>query len=163
MPGMASGGQLQEDLFQTQTYGVQFIQLPATLDDGARQLGANVAAGQTLYREERAAFLRVPAQNAADAGHLFQALLSGPDPVVAAAVARQYLHGDRLRATQAAGQVLHRIGGDQFAFGDDDDALADGFDLGQDVRRKNDGVVARQTLDQVPGFDDLVGIETGGR
>ena len=46
---------------------------------------------------------------------------------------------------------------------DDDDALAGLRDLGKDVRAEDDRVIAGQLLDELPRFDDLLRIESGGR
>ena len=51
------GGELQEDVFQAQADGAQFVQVPAGVDHGAREVGADVAALQALDFEGQAAVL----------------------------------------------------------------------------------------------------------
>ncbi len=74
------------------------------------------------------------------------------------------LHFDvnSLAALELGGEVLRRIDGGNLALVDDDHAVTGHADFGQDVRGKNDGVRARQALDQVAHFDDLLGIEADG-
>jgi hypothetical protein len=67
----------------------------------------------------------------------------------------------RLRAAQAIGEIGDCVGGDQFAMADDDDLVAGVLDLGQDMSAEDDGVVAGEAADQLAGFDDLLGVETG--
>src|SRR5262249_42196555 len=45
---------------------------------------------------------------------------------------------------------------------DDDDTLAGVLDFAQDMRAENDRVFAREMLQQLADFDDLLGIETAG-
>ena len=79
-------------------------------------------------------------KHAADAGHLFQPLLHLP---ASSSPSRGITStDDGFGAAQPAGEILHRIRGHQLALGDDDDALAGLLDFGQNVRRKNNGVLA---------------------
>ena len=59
--------------------------------------------------------------------------------------------------------MLGRIDGDDFPFVDDHHAVARHAHFRQDVRRKNDRVISRETLDQMAYLDDLLGVETDGR
>ena len=142
-------GQLQEDIFQAEPDGAQLVQIPAGIDHGAGQVGANVAALQALHLEGQAAVLGFPRQHAADAGHLLQALLDLGRIERSVGGCHFQRHG--FGAAQAVGQVRHRIGGHQLALIDDDNALAGLFDFGQDVGAENDGVIAGQVLDQTRG------------
>src|ERR1019366_8459102 len=65
-------------------------------------------------------------------------------------------------AAQAVGQIGDRILSDQFALADDDDAFAGLLHLAQNVRAEDDGVLAREGLQQLADFDDLLGVETAG-
>ena len=159
-------GQLQEDLFQTHADRAQLIQVPAGLDHGARQLGADFAALQAFDGEADSfgRSLGFLVEHAADAG--------APAPACSGPWTGTGVGGRRSRgptstaticgAVQAAGQVLDGVGGHQLALGDDDDPLAHGFHFRQDVGGKNNGVVAGQAFDQLAGFEDLVRIEAGG-
>src|SRR2546430_806826 len=51
-------------------------------------------------------------------------------------------------------QVVESVVGDDLALRDDQRLLADGGDLGKDVGREHDGVLAGERLDQLPHFDD---------
>ncbi len=53
----SDAGQLQEDIFQAQADAAQLIQIPAGVDHGARQVGANLAALQALDFKAQAAVL----------------------------------------------------------------------------------------------------------
>ena len=79
------------------------------------------------------------------------------------AVAALHFHQHGLGAARPILQVVHRVGGHQLAFVDDDHLLAGLLDLGQDVRAQDDGVVARQAADQITRFVDLLGIQAGRR
>src|SRR6185437_904297 len=50
----------------------------------------------------------------------------------------------------------------QSAFIDDDDAVAEGFYLLENMRRKKDGLIFAQLPDHVANVDDLIRIETAG-
>ena len=60
-------------------------------------------------------------------------------------------------------QVGHRPVGDEPAFVDEEDAIADGLDLREDVRREDDRVVRAEPADQVAHLCLLIRIETGPR
>ena len=64
-----------------------------------------------------------------------------------------------MRSVSASG----RVDRDDLALVDDHHALAGLRDLGQDVRAQDDGVRARQPLDEVAGLHDLLRVEAGGR
>ena len=66
-------------------------------------------------------------------------------------------------AAQPGREVVGRVDGHDAAFVDDDDALTGLGDLGKDVRAQDDRVIAGEVLDQLPSFDDLLGVEAGGR
>ncbi len=68
-----------------------------------------------------------------------------------------------LPALELRREILRRIDGGNFAFVDDDHAIAGHADFRQDVSGKNDGVRAGQALDEVADFDNLLGIEADGR
>ena len=59
-------------------------------------------------------------------------------------------------------QVFDGAIGDQLAFVDDQNAVANGGDLLQDVGGEDDGLLAAQLLDEVSDLDDLVRIEAAG-
>ncbi len=59
-------------------------------------------------------------------------------------------------------QVRHGIDRDNLTVIDDDDVAAGLFDFRKDVRAEDDGVVAREAGDQLPGLLLLLGIEAGG-
>ena len=64
---------------------------------------------------------------------------------------------------QTRRQIVWRINGHHAALVDDHDALTGLRDFREDVGAENDGVIAGELLDQLPSFDDLLGIEAGGR
>src|SRR5438094_2486274 len=59
-------------------------------------------------------------------------------------------------------QVVQRVIRDDLPLRDDQRLLADGGDLGKDVRREHDRVLAGQRLDELAHLDDLRGIEPDG-
>src|SRR5262249_5182707 len=63
---------------------------------------------------------------------------------------------------QTRGEIFRRVDGFEFPLIDDDDELARGGDLGQDVGAENDGVLAGKVVDELAGLDDLLGVEAGG-
>ena len=75
---------------------------------------------------------------------------------------RLHFHPNPLPALQLRRQVLRRVHGDDFALIDDHNAIARHADFGQNVRGKNDRVIARKTFDQMADFDDLFRIEADG-
>src|SRR6266704_1758297 len=60
-------------------------------------------------------------------------------------------------------ELARRAIGDQPALVDDQDALAGGLDLREDVAREHNRPVAPELLDQVARLARLAGVETGGR
>ena len=76
---------------------------------------------------------------------------------------RLHLDANALAALELRGEILRSIYGCDFAFVDDDHAIARHAHFGQDVRRENDRVIPGEILDQVADFDDLLGIEAHGR
>ena len=57
-------------------------------------------------------------------------------------------------------ELLDRIGRNQLAAIDDDDFPANRLHFGKNVRAENNGVIAREALDQFSRFGDLFWIET---
>ena len=155
------GGELEEDVFQAQADGAQLAQVPAGVDHGAGEVGADVAALQALDFEDAGGRPWLLHHDAADAGDLFEAALHFAG--LGAAVGGFDFERDGFGAAQAVGQVGDRILGDELALADDDDALAGVFDLGQDVGAEDDGVIAGEGREQLADLDDLLGIETAGR
>ncbi len=94
-------------------------------------------------------------------GNLLQLALHGRG--IQAAVAARDFDQHRFAGARALLQIAHRVGGHNLAFVDDDDLLAGLADFGKDVRAQNNRVIAREALDQVARFVDLLGIEARGR
>ena len=83
------------------------------------------------------------------------------EPVVVAGVG---FEADVAHAAELAKQVGRRVAGlDAALVQDDDHARAGHFDLGEDVRGKQDRVLLAQVLDEVAHLADLVRIEADGR
>ena len=144
------GGELQEDVFQAEADGAQFIQIPAGVDDGARQVGADVAALEALDFESAGGRPWVPSSDhAADAGDLFQALLDFAG--VGMSVGGFDFERDGFGAAQPVGEIGDRVDGHQLALVDDDDALAGVLDFGEDVGAEDDGVIAGRGCDAARG------------
>ena len=66
-------------------------------------------------------------------------------------------------SAERGGQLVERARGHQPAFVDDHDAVAGLGDLGQDVGREDDRVLALERLDQAPDLDDLGRVEADRR
>ena len=60
------------------------------------------------------------------------------------------------------GKVIGLVVGDDLTIVDNENALADGGNLLQNVGGENDGSVLAQILDNVSYLDDLLGVETDG-
>ena len=60
------------------------------------------------------------------------------------------------------GQVFRRVVRHQTPAGENQDFVADGRNLGQDVAGKDDGVVFAELPNQLANLDDLSGVETRG-
>lgn len=53
--------------------------------------------------------------------------------------------------------------GGQRPFGNDEDLVADGLHLGEDMGAENDSVALSKLLDQISDLDDLNGVKADGR
>ena len=73
------------------------------------------------------------------------------------------LDDDLFAAAKPLRQVLRRVDRHDLSTIDDDDAIGDLADLGQDVRRQHNRVLAAQADQQVAHFDTLFRIEARGR
>lgn len=139
---------------------MKFEEIPIRGDNGAGQFGADRAALETLDFKGKplpAGFLE---HHSTDAAQLFETLLHGFHGEITAA--RFHLDGDHFRAAQPAVEVLHGVGGDEFALGNDDDALAGLLDFRKDMGAQNDGVGPGEFTDEAKSFLALFGIESGG-
>ena len=67
-----------------------------------------------------------------------------------------------LAALELRGEVGGRIDGRNTAAVDNHDAIAGHADFRQNVSRKNNGMAAGETLDEVADLDDLLGVEADG-
>ncbi len=152
---------MEEDLFKTQADSVKFGEVPTGLDDGASEFGSNRPSLQALHFERGRPSRSCFRNNPAHPGHLLQSLLhvSGAGRRRAAQLPQAPSPTPRRRrvrlCTESVATSLPLI--------DNQHLLAGGFNFRQDVGAEDDGVVAREGLDQVAGIDGLLRIETGGR
>src|SRR5450755_940713 len=102
-----AASQLQEDILKAEADGMEFVQVPAGMDHGAGQVGANLAALQAFDFEGEAAGLGFAGQNAADSRDLFQLLLDSA--WIERSVGRGNLQGYGLRAAQAVSEILDGV------------------------------------------------------
>src|SRR5262249_25841247 len=66
-------GELQKDLLKTPRCGAQLIQIPACFDDSSGEVRSNGPVCLTLHFENKTIVATLLQQNAANAGHLFEA------------------------------------------------------------------------------------------
>src|SRR4029077_6855428 len=136
------------------------VEVPAAFDHGASQVAANQSASLTFHFEQSTAVDLLPAEHAADAGHLFQLVLN--DRSFQGFIPARDFKQNGFSAPGTGPQVAHRVGRDQLASVDDDDLPAGLFHLGDDVGAEHDGVIAGEAFEQVPGLVDLLGVESSG-
>ena len=67
------------------------------------------------------------------------------------------------RAVHGVDDVFGTFVCDDLSLVYDDDAVAYRLNLGQNVRRKNDGMILAEVLDEVAYLNDLLRVETDGR
>ena len=99
--------------------------------------------------------------HAAHAGDLLQPLPHFA--VIQIAAGSGNLDRHRFGAAQPVGQVGDSVLRHKLALVDDDDAFAGMLDFREDVGAQDDGVVAGEAADELARFDDLLGVEAGGR
>src|SRR5262245_34851475 len=151
--GAQAGHNFYEEIFQGGDFAAQLTQRPATLRGELENVFPQVAAGRD--GGPRPAVAGVTAYFG-DAGKLLQAGRN---------VALRTLHlRDQARlAGDTIAQFLGGAGGDDATFGDDDDPLAGGLDLRQDVAGQHYGVVLGQFADQRACLANLRRVETDSR
>ena len=70
---------------------------------------------------------------------------------------------DLARRAQLPLQFRRSAEGGQRPFGNDEDLVADGLHLGEDMGAENDSVALSKLLDQISDLDDLNGVKADGR
>ena len=70
---------------------------------------------------------------------------------------------DLARRAQLPLQLRRSAEGGQRPFGNDEDLVADGLHLGEDMGAENDSVALSKLLDQISDLDDLNGVKADGR
>ena len=94
----------------------------------------------------------------ANADHPRQALQRQPDLVLLGG----HHHLESLAALHLPAQSFWGVGRHDGAFVDDEDAVAGGLDLGEDVGREDHGVLLAELADQRPGLTPLPRVEALG-
>src|SRR5713101_8168448 len=146
----------QEDLLQAQPHGPQLEQPPVAHDDGASEVAADVPVALGLDFVADDAVVAIDFCDAGDPRHALE-------PRRGIGAGRMDLHVHCLRAPQPRDEVGRRVDGHDLALVDDPDALAGLRDLREDVGAENDRVIARELLDELTRFDDLLRIEARRR
>ncbi len=153
-------GELEENFFEADRRGAKFVEIPTGFDDGAGEVSADGAIVLAFHFEDGAILSCALEDDAADAGYLLETALYRVRMKITAAACDFDNYG--ASAAGAILQIVYRVCGDEPTFVDDDDLLAGLLDFGKDVGAENNGVIAGETLDEVAGFVDLLGVEAGG-
>jgi hypothetical protein len=152
-----------EDAFEGCTLCAEFAHREGVCDCGAGEFLAQVAGGGGRVDGPAGPAIGGHGLEGADALRLSERTLErvggcslGFERVGAADIAAACFDAD------AAGQVRGRTVGADFAAGEDDDAVADALDLGEDVAADEDRAVLREFFDEAAGLVDLRGVQAVG-
>ena len=154
--------QLEEDIFQAQTAGFEFVELPARLHYCPGQFCPHVMPffGVDFKRHMPNALgpgrVRVAMLDQVYPGYAFQ-------PALHLAFRALRREQDSFVALQPPGELIRRTLRHKLAGIDHHNALAGLRNFGQNVGAEHDGVLAGQGLDQFTRFNNLLGVKSRGR